>query len=422
MPLILQPKQRELNCLIAQYQNVLAEGGARSGKTLDIIDVMFARACKYPATDHIALRFRASHIRKSVWDQTLPKLLRLHGVDPSKVKLNDSDMTLTIRKNNSRVLFDGLDDKERVEKILGQEYATIYFNEASQISWDTVETVTTRLNWQGIPLKILYDYNPPSIMHWGYKIFHKRVFPDGRIVPDNDYKYLRINPSDNTENLSSVTLDNLSKLSGNKRKRFLEGEYGLEEGALWKRQDIIYGGQGIDFVRVVVAVDPSGSSGGDEIGIIVVALGSDGNYYVLDDYSLHGTPQEWGTEVRVAYEKYKADCVVAEKNFGGDMVEAVITNFKTNWIAYKAVVATRGKYVRAEPVAMLYQQGKVKHVKQLIDLEEEMCGWKPNAGGESPNRVDALVWGITEIVTNACGSDTSAGMRELAQQLGIFNQ
>ena len=417
--IILGPKQQELNRLIAQNQNTLAEGGARSGKTFDLLDVFFARACKYEAIDQIVLRHRASHIRKSIWDQTLPKLLRLHGIGPDRVKLNDSDMELIVKKTGSKILFDGLDDKERVEKILGQEYAGIYFNEASQISWDTVETVTTRLNWQNVPLKIVYDYNPPSIAHWGYKIFHKRVFPDGRPVPDNDYKFVRINPSDNLANLSKTFFDTLSNLSGAKRKRFLNGEYGLEDGSLWTRANITYGGQGVNFIRIVVAVDPSGSTDGDEIGIVVVALGDDGLYYILDDYTLHGTPQEWGNEVKIAYERYKADCVVAEKNFGGDMVEAVITNFGTNFLAYKAVSATRGKVVRAEPVAMLYQQGRVKHVKPLMELEDELTGFKPNLV-KSPNRVDALVWGVTELATSASGADLTEGLNDLAQQLGIF--
>jgi hypothetical protein len=421
MGVILRPKQQELNRLIAQYQNVLAEGGARSGKTFDLLMAWLVRALKYPAIDQIVLRYRAAHIRKSIWDQTLPKLLRLMGLGPDKIKLNDSDMALMIRKNRSRILFDGLDDKERVEKILGQEYAGIYFNESSQISWETVETVTTRLNWQGVPLKIVYDYNPPSIVHWGYKIFHKRVFPDGRPVPDNDYKFIRINPIDNLCNLSSTFYDTLSKLSGAKRKRFLEGEYGLEEGSLWNRSDITYGGTGVEFIRVVVAVDPSGSTAGDEIGIVVVALGRDGRFYVLDDYSLHGSPKEWGDEVRVAYERYKADCVVAEKNYGGDMVEAVITNFNTNAIAYKAVDATRGKVVRAEPCAMLYKQGRVSHFRQLLELEDELCTWKPDLD-KSPNRLDALVWGLTELAVVGGGDDSVEGLNELAQQLGVFNQ
>jgi phage terminase large subunit-like protein len=148
------------------------------------------------------------------------------------------------------------------------------------------------------------------------------VFLDGRAVPADDYKWLKMNPMD-TPHVSEQYLKLLEQMSAGKRKRFLEGEYSTDGGALWKRAWITYAGEQVRCERVVVGVDPSGTVGGDEIGIVVVGrIGVE--YLVLDDYSLHGTPGQWAGEVGAAYEKWQADMVVAERNYGGDMVASTI--------------------------------------------------------------------------------------------------
>lgn len=164
--------------------------------------------------------------------------------------------------------------------------------------------------------------------------------------------------------------------------------------ALWNREIIQYVTQTPDLARVVVGVDPPGGS--TECGIVAAGLGADGNAYVLEDRSLAASPDDWGREVVTAYHRNKADRVLGEANFGGDMVESVIRTVDRN-VSYKAVRASRGKAVRAEPVAALYEQGKVFHVGQLPDLEDEMCSWVPGETQQSPNRIDALVWALTEL-------------------------
>jgi len=393
-----QIKQKQAISLIGKNKTVLLEGGSRSGKTFIIIYTMIVRALHYPNTWHLAARLRLSHATRSLWMKTIPDVLKGIGIQKA-VKYNGSNYFIEL-PSGSRVWVDGLDDKERVEKILGNEYATIYYNEASQINYDTFELVSTRLNPpRGVPGRILIDYNPPSIQHWGYKIFHKREFPDGRKVPDNDYRWLQMNPEDNKENLSEDYIPTLKNLSIQKRKRFLDGEYGVEEGALWKREWIKYGKvpPNVTLIRVVVGVDPSGSATGDEIGIIVAGLGDDGKYYILADYTLHGSPQEWSEEVFMAYNKKQADKVVAEKNYGGDMVEATITQMGRKNINVELITASRGKAVRAEPISALYERGEVIHTETFMELEDELCTWRPEENDRSPNRLDALVFALTEL-------------------------
>lgn len=166
-------------------------------------------------------------------------------------------------------------------------------------------------------------------------------------------------------------------------------------GALWKRAQIEANRVTThpDLSRIVVGVDPTASSGGDEAGIITAGRAGD-DYYTLADDSRQGTPHEWATAAVTAYHKYMADCIVAEKNNGGDMVEAVIKQVDSS-VNVKLVWASRGKAVRAEPVAAIAEQGRDHHVGYFPALEDELCLWIP--GDDSPNRLDAKVWAITEL-------------------------
>lgn len=393
----LTQKQEQAVDVIAKNKFTLIEGGARSGKTFLIIRAMLLRAFMVPESYHIALRLRRSHIEGSIWQQTLPQVISKCGWK-GLIELNNSDLLCKIKQNGSWVAFDGLDDKDRVDKILGKEYSTIFLNEVSQIGFNEYETLTTRLNpTKGLNPKFILDWNPTSQRHWAYRIFHNRKFPDGKSVPENDYGLTRINPFDNKQNISETLFDTLSNLSGSKRKRFLDGEASEEEGALWVREWFKYGIAPENLFRCVVGVDPSGSTNGDEIGIVVAAFGENGSKYILADYSMHGKPNEWANEVYNAYDRFSADCVVAEKNFGGEMVEAVISDMGRKPINVKLVNASRSKTVRAEPISAMYSKGEVIHAGEFLTLEDEMCTYKPMETKDSPNRMDALVWALTEL-------------------------
>ena len=173
----------------------------------------------------------------------------------------------------------------------------------------------------------------------------------------------------------------------------------LEEadGALWRR-DMIRRGDVPELVRVVVGVDPPASSSGDSAlaGIVVCGLGIDRRGYVLADYSGRMSPGEWGRKVVAAYDNFNADRIIAEGNQGGEMVRHTIQTVREN-IPVTIVHASRGKQARAEPVAALYEQGKVDHVGSFPALEDEMCTWEPLSALPSPDRLDAMVWAMTDL-------------------------
>lgn len=403
-------------------------GGSRSGKTFTFCYAVASRALAAPGSRHAILRFRQNAIVKSIVRDTWPKMMDLAypGVYSEKA-LNKTDWFWKA-PNGSEVWFGGLDDKERVENILGNEYSTIYFNECSQIPWQSVKLALTRLA-QKVPLslgdeaalvrylrlKAYYDFNPPSKRHWTYRYFVEKKSPDtGKpLVSPEKISFMFMNPLDNKENLDPNYLQRLDEMPIKERQRFFLGQFSDEDNdSLWT--DEIYDNNRItdtkqlpDMVRLVVAVDPSGcasddsDSRSDEIGIVVVGLGTDGFGYLLEDISGHYGPAQWGKIVGEAFRRHGADCIVGESNFGGAMVKYTIeaANEGGENLPVKLVNATRGKVVRAEPIATLYERGKVKHVGYFPEIEEQGCSFYPDGykGMKSPDRKDAVIWALTEL-------------------------
>lgn len=172
-------------------------------------------------------------------------------------------------------------------------------------------------------------------------------------------------------------------------------------GALWTRSNLDRhrlrqcGG----LQRIVVAIDPASTSGrtADDTGIIVAGVDGHGSGYILEDLTCHVSPAQWAKIAIDAYHRHRADRIVAETNQGGEMVETTIRTIDRN-VSYLGVHASRGKQARAEPVAALYEQGRVHHVGVFSALEDELCGWVPNTNQPSPNRLDALVWAFSELM------------------------
>jgi predicted phage terminase large subunit-like protein len=172
-------------------------------------------------------------------------------------------------------------------------------------------------------------------------------------------------------------------------------------GALWKNDMFKYIKEAPnDTVRTIIAIDPAASNNkdSDETGIVVVSKTKDREYYVLEDASFKGSPREWAQKAVALYDRHNADRIVYESNQGGDMVAETLRHIRRN-VPLKAVRASKGKYARAEPIAALYEQGKVYHMEGMGELEQQLCQYNPEFYKGSPDRLDALVWGLHELST-----------------------
>ena len=225
------------------------------------------------------------------------------------------------------------------------------------------------------------------------------------LLKDPDTVITRGSTYENKDNLAESTLVTLRAKYENTRlgRQELFGEV-LDDnpGALWTRSLIESSRIKLDdippLIRVVVGVDPAvtNTETSDSTGIITAGLSADGQFYILADDTLKASPQDWATRAVKAFEQHKADRIVAETNNGGDLVVHLLQQVK-NSVPVKKVTASRGKLVRAEPIAALYEQGRVHHVGYFGALEDQMCEYEPGTNQESPDRMDALVWALTEL-------------------------
>lgn len=398
-------KQKALTKLLVSYLFVMAFGGSRSGKTFLILRAIIIRACKVKSR-HLVVRLRFNHVKRSIVYDTLPKVLDLCFPQLPKLDamLDKSDWFMKL-PNGSEIWFGGLDDKERVDKILGNEYSTVFVNEASQTTWDAVLTLLTRLAENvGLTPKFFADCNPIGKKHWTYTVFQKGLDPETKekIKNFDQYASIQMNPKDNLENLPPNYIELLAGMPKRKRKRFLDGEFLDDvEGALWT--DLMISGAHAktygEIIKTVVAVDPAvtNTENSDECGIAVCSLDENREGVVQDDLSIKASTRTWAQRAVNAYHKYDANCIVAEVNQGGDLVEDAIHNIDRSIKVIK-VRAAKGKFARAEPVSMLYEQKKIAHAKEMPELESELTEWVPMNTSASPNRLDAVVWGLTHLM------------------------
>jgi hypothetical protein len=301
------------------------------------------------------------------------------------------------------------------------------YEERKKVNTRFNETIKSRLAHEGVPIVVIMQRIHPMDLS-GYLLrggsgekWHHLNLP---VIIDSKQPY----PKDYTHGIQikhklkdgwlwSVKHNDAHKLSLRSHKRAYFAQYMQSpeeykiDGALWDQSTIdkyrVHKISLDDLVRIVVAVDPSGDDGeddstADEIGIGVVGRTKDGHYYVLNDSTMHGSPSQWGAKCVEVYNRFEADIIVAEKNFGGAMVKHTIRSVAGGQkVAYKDVTASRGKMVRAEPISALYEQGLVHHVGNFYELENELTSY--NGKGKSPNRLDWVCWGIAELssrVTN----------------------
>jgi hypothetical protein len=317
-----------------------------------------------------------------------------------------------IRKNETRHILEIPDTENRIKAKTAWDADTLRGDFADLLILDEFQLMNEDA-WGvvGAPMMLdtngdaVFGYTPPSFRTAGKSKAHdprhaSKMFKERSQDTTGRWRCYTFTSHDNPylsrEALDEITED-MTALAY--RQEILAQDLEETPGALWKLADIEQGRvrEVPELVRIVVGIDP-----GHNAGVIIAGLGEDGHGYVLEDTSTTGAPEVWAAASVAGYYKYKADCLVPEKNHGGEMVESTIRHLDRK-VKVKTVWASHGKYARAEPVSVLYavsdkHQPEVHHVGTFAALEEEMCNWTPVPGAPSPNRMDALVWALTELM------------------------
>jgi Uncharacterized conserved protein len=294
--------------------------------------------------------------------------------------LNKADLYADMA-NGSRIVFRSADKPERLR---GMNLGWCWVDEAALIDEETWDILLGRLRLD--PGRAWLTTTPK-----GHNWVHSRFVED----PDDEHATIQATTRDNPH-LPDEYIESLEEQYTERfRRQEIAGEFIEAQGALWGWNDIDRVSEQPQMDRIVVGVDPAGG-GPDEVGIIAVGKAGE-RAYVLRDASMKGSPNAWANAVASVYSTLHADRVVAERNFGGDMVESTLKTANAN-LPIEVINASRGKQQRAEPVAALYEQGKVSHVGRFDELETQMTTWDPEENDESPDRVDALVWALTELM------------------------
>jgi phage terminase large subunit-like protein len=304
------------------------------------------------------------------------------------------------KATGSKILFRGIKTSQgtataNLKSIAG--VTTFILDESEELmDEDVFDRIDLSIRAVNKPNRVILVMNPSYKSHWIYNRFVKHT--------RNDTSYIHTTFLDNEHNLSQSFIDQAKRVEQENLHRyehlFLGKWLDDVEGLLWNRPIIERARVSAkpDLSRIVVAIDPATTAlmGSDETGIIVCGKDANGKGYVLEDLSGKYSPTEWATVALQAFKNWNADCVVAEKNQGGDMVENVLRSQNTT-ARIKLVTATKGKFVRAEPIYSLYEQHKIFHVGSFPLLENQMITFEPDKG-KSPDRVDAMVWGFTELM------------------------
>ena len=416
------PAQLKLRKLISgPAKHVMAYGGARSGKTFEILNNLCAMA-SIAGGRYAIFRARFNTVRTAVFLASLPQVLKTCFPKVRATLYRGADLYYSFPSTGGEIWGLGLDDAERVDKVLGKEFTAIYFNECSEISYHAIETAITRCSQKTLGIKrnkVFYDCNPPYKTHWAHRLFIEKVNPVTLqpLKSPNNYVACRLNPVDNAENLPQGYIDELKSLTPDKQKRFLYGEWQDDNPDALFTPDLIETARrlspppewdatsfidGLD--KIVIGVDPAvtGNEKSDLTGIVIAGVRYyDGknrvpHYYILADKSMKAHPSVWAAEVNSLFNLYNANEVVVETNQGGELVTETLRNMNYA-LPITPVRATNNKRTRAEPVAALYLNGVVHHTAIFGDLEEQLCSYTGTPGEKSPDRMDALVWALSAL-------------------------
>ena len=397
---------------ISKYRYCILTGGRGSGKSFAmqtfLRDLTFEAGHKIAATRYTMVSAEKSVIpefRSKIEAENLERFFELNG------------RTYVNNKSKSELFFMGLKTSSGIQtaslkSIEGlttwaMEEAEELIDDGTETEACTMDKIDDSIRKKGATLRTILAWNPSSEESFIFQRFFKsRNVPiDFNGIVD-DTLYIYTSYKDNIVNLHQSFINKAEQTRQANPARFDHIYMGIpiknNPNALWVRDTMIAPyrtDDKPDFRRIVIGVDPSvGSAKGeqDECGIIIAGVDHNGHFYVLEDASASLSPRDWGRTVAGKYRDYRADKIIAEVNNGGQMVEDTIRNVAEN-APVKQVHATRGKLLRAEPIAALYEEGRVHHVGKFAELEAEMCSYTGSANQKSPNRLDALVWCLTEL-------------------------
>lgn len=418
----LSPKYRAIiEDVVSRY--FLITGGRNSGKSFAISLLIIFTLCE-PGQKILYTRYTLVSAEKSIIPEFTEKI-RLLGLQDEFVT---SRGAITHRKTGSSIIFSGIKTSSgnQTANLKSLNGVTVWIvDEADELPDErTFDDIDRSFRKAGVQNKIILIFNKPPGEHWLFDRFYtpyhieeefngREILYRSEELDTNVYgRYIHTTYEDNIDNIPADYLAMIYSMRRDNYQKYLHVYRGHRttkvEGALWSR-DIIDAYRvdtaPSDLRCIVVGVDPAvtATNTSNETGITVSGLGWDNHFYLLDDCSLVGSPKTWGEAVAAAYTRWSADLIVAEVNQGGDLVISNIHNVNPS-LPVKAVRASRGKLLRAEPIATIYEMGLVHHVGKFHTLERQMTEWTP--GDVSPDRLDSHVWAISYLMNLTRGVDT----------------
>jgi len=368
-----------------------AHGGRGSAKSHFFAEALVERCLLNPGTRWVCVREVQRSLKESVKLLVEDKIQRWDVADQFAFR---HDRTLT--PGVGVILYQGMQDHtaESIKSLEG--FHGLWGEESQTMSARSLEMIRPTIREPGSEL--WFSWNPRSAKDPVDELLRGLIPPTNAVVVRANW---RDNPWFPAELEDERAHD--YRVKPDRYSHIWEGEYEPKaQGAIWDRLVIHEGRRDghPSLRRIVVAIDPavSGEPGSDEHGIIVVAVGEDGRGYVVDDMTCRGSPDVWSKRALLAYDKWDADAIVIERNQGGDMCRHTLRTVRAA-VPIIEVTASRGKHVRAEPIAALYALGRISHVGTYPELEMQMCQMTAAGyeGDGSPDRVDALVWGLTQL-------------------------
>jgi phage terminase large subunit-like protein len=373
--------------LTAPERFLIAYGGRDSGKSWGIATILVIKSFTESNKLIVCLKGTMRSIEDSVKALIENTIVRLGLSQFFKI----TDKKIICLVTGSKFIFQGLRNPNRIKSVEAADYAWIEEG-AVDITEKALEVLIPTIRVKGN--KIFISFNPDMAEDPVYKKFIAQNEPSSLVVKINYPQNPFLSP-ESARYIANMKNTNLAKYNHQ-----FGGELTQEvEGALWSAEIIKHTSMDISYVydRIVIALDPAttSKSTSDACGIVVAGKirGKD-EYVIIDDQTKICSPNEWATIALMLYDKYEADRIVAETNQGGDMVETIIRNKRKN-VSYRGVHAKRGKILRAEPVAALYEEGRVTHSKKFVNMEYEMVTY--TGEGDSPNRLDAMVYAVVAL-------------------------